>query len=86
MKIKQLSISTALFIAISTQASATEFVVDQKHHAANDTGQGTKKQPFKTIGAAVGRVKAGDKILIRADFISMAGDEISKIGSCKKRS
>ena len=66
MKTKLFTIMVAAIIVFCDSVYATEYVVDQNHRAANDAGPGTKKQPFKTIGAAVSRVKAGDKILIYA--------------------
>ena len=66
MKYRVFSISFILTLILNSSICATEYVVDQKHRSANDAGPGTLKQPFKTIGAAAGRVKAGDKILIHA--------------------
>ena len=66
MKYRVLSISMVLTFILSSSNYATEYVVNQKNRVANDAGPGTKKEPFKTIGAAVIRVKAGDKILISA--------------------
>lgn len=64
MKTKPLISSAILIMILWGHVFATDYVVNQKHRSANDAGPGTKKQPLKTIGAAAGRVKAGDKILI----------------------
>lgn len=59
-------ITIVLLLTIGCSGSGTVYVVDQKHPSASDAGPGTKEQPFKTIGAAAGRVKAGEKVLIHA--------------------
>lgn len=40
--------------------------VDQNHGAASDDHSGSESLPFKTIGAAVARLKPGDTLLIKA--------------------
>ena len=55
-----------MILFFSNANYATIYVVDQKNRSANDAGPGTEKQPFKTIGAAVNKVRAGDIIRIRA--------------------
>lgn len=41
------------------------YIVDQKHESANDTNSGAEDAPLLTIGAAIGLVKPGEKIIIK---------------------
>ena len=59
-----LSSHIALLIVFSQAAEATEFVVNQQDVAASDDNPGSREKPFKTISAAVSRVKAGDKVIV----------------------
>ena len=69
MKTSLFSVGLILLISISYPEPGRVFVVDQKNRAADDSGTGTKKQPFRTIGAATDRVKedlnfeAGGKVI-----------------------
>ena len=55
-----------IYLMISCSPSPEVYFVDQNHKAANDSGPGTRNRPFKTIRAAAGRVKPGEKVLIQA--------------------
>lgn len=66
MKKTLFSISFILLLTVSCTNQGTVYIVDQKNPAANDSGPGNKKEPFKTIGAAAARVKPGEKVLIRS--------------------
>ncbi len=59
-----LSSLITLLILFSQVAEATEFVVNQRDAAASDDNSGSREKPFKTISAAVSRVKAGDKVIV----------------------
>jgi parallel beta-helix repeat protein len=59
-----LSSLIALLIVCSQAAEAMEFVVNQRDVAASDDNPGSPEKPFKTISAAVSRVKAGDKVIV----------------------
>jgi len=50
----------------SAPLAAAEYFVDGKSKAADDAGPGTAAKPFKTIGAAVAKLKPGDVLTIRA--------------------
>ncbi len=51
--------------AITSPASAAEFIVDPKDTAAQDGNPGTAEKPLKTLTKALELAKAGDTILLR---------------------
>jgi len=61
----------ALVAALATagllvpQAGANEYVVDQNHPQASNSGAGTAEEPLKTLSAAVAKVAPGDLVLIK---------------------
>ena len=52
-------------IAAAMPASAATYYVDQSHTKAADANAGTEDLPFKTIQAAVAKVKPGDTVYVK---------------------
>ncbi len=52
------------FLVVPKLAPAREFVVNQHDAGASDANPGSRGKPFKTISAAVSKVKAGDKVIV----------------------
>jgi hypothetical protein len=53
-----------LFLFIGRMAGAADYVVDQTNKSANDANDGSADHPFKTISAAVVKMREGDTITV----------------------
>jgi len=53
------------FATFASPLGATRYVVDGSHSKASDDGPGTPEKPFKTISAAVAKLKAGDTVSVK---------------------
>ena len=54
-----------LLTMLAARLPAAEYFVDQSHPKAADTNSGTEALPFKTISAAVAKVKPGDTVYVK---------------------
>jgi len=65
--VRTVSLASVAFLVsiLACAAQAGEYYVAQNHPAADDGNAGTVDKPFKTIGAALPKLKAGDTLLIR---------------------
>ena len=65
MNARLLRTAAWLALACASPLRAAVYEVAQRNSQAGDQGDGSRERPWKSIGAAVGKVAAGDKVLIR---------------------
>jgi hypothetical protein len=58
--------TTTKSLPLATPTYLRTVVVDAAHASASDSGPGTAAQPYKTIGAAMSRLRPGDDVVVAA--------------------
>src|SRR3954465_8894072 len=65
-RLASLHVAFACLLFASDPASAMERLVDPRHAAASDSGEGTAEAPFRSIKYAMSKLQPGDHLAIAA--------------------